>query len=176
MTLNTAYATSQTLGVDFTAIFHPSTTGYPYASDVPPFAVGTIVDATNGARWVYVKFGTGGLTGVGFVCTFDTNFLAVMMTNSVGALGDKIGVGNGVAVAADYGWLQVSGACAAIQVATLCVANAALASTTVAGVLDDAVGAGTKNISGIFTIATNAGGAAANEIGELNGPVIGSTN
>ncbi len=176
MTLNTAFATSQTLGIDFTQIFHPSTTGYPYASDVPTFAPGTITNGTNGSTWVWVKFGTGGLTGVGYVVVIDTNFGAVMMSNSVGNKGDSIGVGNGVAVANDYGWVQTGGACAAVQVATLCAANAALASTATAGVLDDAVGAGTKNIGNLFTIATNAGGTTAPEIAEMNSPTVGTTN
>lgn len=176
MALNTAFATSQTLGIDFTAICHPSTTGYPYATDVPPFAPGTVTNGTNNSTWTYVKFGVGGLTGVGYVVVIDTSGGAVMMSNSVGNKGDSIGVGNGVAVANDYGWVQTGGACAAVKVATLCVANAALASTTTPGVLDDASGTGTKNIGNIFTTVTNAGGTDASEIGEMNSPTVGSTN
>lgn len=174
------FATDGKLGVNFTALLHPSTTGYPYAPDVPQFAVGTQVTGSDGSVWVRVKFGTGGCTAAGYVCTFDTTFTAVMMSNSVGALGDKIGVAgiSAAAVANDYGWLQVYGYCQSIFVATLAVANAALASTSsgTAGILDDATGTGTKNISGIFTTVTNAGGSAAGEPGELNWPVIGSTN
>lgn len=172
------FVTDGKLGTNLTGILHPSTTLVPYTPDVTQIAVGTQVWASDGSSWVRVKFGTGGCTGAGYVCTFDTAFLAVMMSNSVGALGDKVGVAanTDAAVANDFGWLQVYGVCQAIRVATLAVANVALASTTSAGALDDAVGTGTKNITGLFITTTNAGGTTTNEPGELNWPVIGSTN
>jgi hypothetical protein len=39
-----------------------------------------------------VKLGTGGATAVGYSLVIDEDFLAVMMSNSVGAAGDKIGI------------------------------------------------------------------------------------
>src|ERR1700750_1855006 len=130
------FATDGKIGVSFTGILHPSTTLVPFVPDTTQFAIGTYVTASDGSVWVRVKFGTGGCTGAGYVCTFNSAFTAVMMTSSVGALGDKIGVAANIdaAVANDYGWLQVYGTCQAIRVATLAVANAALASTATAGV------------------------------------------
>lgn len=176
--MTTPYANDGTLGVNFASIFTPDTTLYPYkGGNLPNFPVGQMVRATNGSVWTRVLLGTGGLTDAGYVCTFNSAFTAVMMSNDTGALGDKIGVpACGVALAGDYIWLQVYGTCDAIRVAASCVANAALASTTAStpGVLDDAVGSLTKNLSGIF-ITTTATTAAAKP-GELNFPVIGSTN
>lgn len=172
------FATDGKLGTDFTKILHPSTTLVPFVPDTTQFAVGTLVTASDGSAWVRVKWSTGGCTGAGYVCTFDKDFTAVMMTSSVGSLGDKIGVAanTDAAVSGDYGWLQVYGKCQAIRVATLCVANVALASTATAGVLDDSTAGGTKNVTGIVITTTNSGGADANEPGELNWPVIGTTN
>lgn len=176
--MTTPYANDGTLGVSFTSIFTPDTTLYPYkGGNLPNFPVGQMVRATNGSVWIRVLLGTGGLTAAGYVCTFNSAFTAVMMSNSVGALGDKIGVpACAVALAGDYIWLQVYGTCDLIAVAASCVANAALASTSsgTPGVLDDATGTGTKNLSGIVTTTTVVG--AGTTPGELNYPVIGTTN
>lgn len=170
------FATDGKLGVNFTGVLTPSTTGYPYAPDVPGIKLGTLVMASDNSAWVRVKLGTGGCTGAGYVCTFDVAWTAVMMSNSVGALGDKIGVAanSTAAVAGDYIWLQLYGTCQSIRVAGAVVINTALASTTTAGELDDATGAGTKNISGIVITTTASGESGV--AGELNWPVIGSTN
>lgn len=176
--MTTPYVTNGNLGVNLASIFTPDTTLYPYkGGDLPNFPVGQQVTALNGSVWTRVKLGTGGLTGAGYVCTFNSAFLAVMMSNSVGALGDKAGVpACGAALAGDYIWLQVYGTADAINVAASCVANVALASTTSStpGTLDDATGTGTKNISGI--VITTTATTAANQPGELNYPVIGTTN
>lgn len=171
------FASDGKLGVDLTSVFTPGTTGYPYTRDFPGFNVGTLVTATDGSVWLRVLLSTGGCTGAGYVCTFNVGFTAVMMTSSVGALGDKIGIAatSSAAVSGDYIWLQVYGKCQAIRVAASAVANVALASTATAGTIDDAVGSGTKNLSGIF-ITTTDSGSGGNAPGELNWPVIGSTN
>ena len=175
--MTTPYVTNGNIGVNLAAVFTPSTSLYPWSGgSLPNFPVGQLVEALNGSVWTRVLVGTGGVTGAGYVCTFNSAFLAVMMSNSVGALGDKIGVPVVAASAGDYIWLQVYGKADAINVAASCVANVQLASTTSStpGTLDDAVGAGTKNINGLVTTTTVTG--AGNTPGELNYPVIGSTN
>jgi len=175
--MSTPYVNDGTLGVNLSSVFTPSTSNYPYTGGtLPNFPVGQLVKALNGSVWIRVLVGTGGVTGAGYVCTYNSAFTAVMMSNSVGALGDKVGVPVAAASVGDYIWLQVYGTCDAIRVATLCAANAVLASTSSAGALDDATGTGTKNISGIVITTTNAGGTTINEPGELNYPVIGTTN
>lgn len=169
------FATSGQLGVNLSEVFTPSTTGYPYKSDVPGFALGQQVTATDSSVWTYVKYGVGGSTGLGFVVTFDEDFLAVMMSNSVGALGDRVGVAPAVALAGDYGWVQIYGTCDAIQVLASAAANVPLASTVTAGALDDAVANPTKNIVGMV-LTTARAASQGNAPGQLNYPTIGTTN
>lgn len=175
-TPNVPYGASNTAGVDFYSIYTPPTSGSQLYGTPAPFAVGTFVDGTGGSKWVYVLLSSGGTTGQGYAVTFNgQTFVAVMMSNSVGALGDKIGVPCcGAAASGDYIWVQVYGACANLRVNGAVAVNTALASTSTAGALDDATTTGTKNISGIVltTLASTASLAPA----ELNWPIIGSTN
>lgn len=175
--MTTPYVNDGTLGVNLSSVFTPSSTNYPYTGGtLPNFPVGQLVKALNGSVWIRVLVGTGGVTGAGYVCTYNSAFTAVMMSNSVGAYNDKIGVPVAAASAGDYIWLQVYGTCDAIRVAASCVANVPLASTTSAtpGVLDDAVANPTKNLPGIV-ITTTVVGAGATP-GELNYPYVGTTN
>lgn len=183
MTLATNFSTSNTANVDLTAVYTASTAGTWGENVQPgaPFVAGTVVLGTNGAKYVYVTLSTGGCTGQGYFIVAPLNAWdgAVMMSNSVGNLGDPCGVAvcTAAAVSGDSIWIQTSGLCpGGVRVAASCVHNVALASTanTSNGVLDDAVGTGTKNISGIVitTTVTGAGLSPA----ELNNPVVGSTN
>lgn len=168
------YGNAGTLGVNFAQVYTTSSSLYPYTGEIP-FQVGQIAHATDGSQWVFVKYGTGGVTGLGYVCVFDEDFLAVMMSNSVGGFGDKIGVAPAAALINNYGWLQVYGTCDDIRVFTSCAANVPLASTTNAGELDDAVANPTKNITGIV-LTTARAASQGNAPGELNFPVVGTTN
>jgi hypothetical protein len=171
------FATSGQLGVDLSAIYVPSATGlYPYVTDNGQFKLGQQVTASDNSVWTYVLLGTGGSTGAGFVMVFDEDFLAVMMSNSVGGIGDKIGVWPGAAAAAgSYGWVQVYGTCDAIQVLASANPNVALASTTTAGALDDSVANPTINVTGIV-LTTARAASQGNAPGVLNYPVVGTTN
>lgn len=180
MTLATNFSTSNTAGVDLTQVYTLPSAG-TFAQNVqpgPPFTPGTVVTMSNGGKAIFVKLGTGGATAVGYFLVAPLNAYdgAVMMSNSVGNLGDPCGVWLGaVAVANDYGWMQTSGLCpGGVAVAASCVKNVALASTATAGVLDDATGTGTKNISGVVITTTVVG--AGLSPAELNNPVVGSTN
>ncbi len=170
------FNTSNMAGVNYSEIFvAPTTTGYPYGTTIPTFTVGQLSTGADGSVWVYVKYGTGGSTGLGYVCTFDEDFLAVMMSNSVGAAGDKIGVSPAAALVDNYGWLQVYGTCDDIHVLASAAANVPLASTTTAGALDDAVANPTKNITGMV-LTTARAASEGNAPGTLNWPIVGTTN
>lgn len=182
MALATTWSTLNTIGVDISAIWSSAANGAgtfgenvaPYA----PFDAGMVATSLNGGIAVYVKVGTGGVTNLGYVMVVllgdYTN--AVMLSNSVGSLQDKVGVwlGNGVAIAGDYGWVQLFGSVPAVQTGVATVSTA-MASTTTAGQIDDAVTTGTKNIPGLVltTAKTTAAGLAP---AQLNWPVIGTTN
>jgi hypothetical protein len=169
------YATSGQLGANLSQIDVVASTLYPGYVDNPPFALGQQITASDNSVWVYIKYGTGGSTGLGYAIVFDEDFLGVMMSNSVGAIGDKIGIAPAAALINNYGWVQVYGTCDAIQVAASAAANVALASTTTAGVLDDAVANPTKNITGIV-LTTARAASQGNAPGVLNYPVVGTTN
>ncbi|MGM4987417.1 hypothetical protein [Tardiphaga sp. 841_E9_N1_2] len=168
------YANGGGLGANYAQVYSTSSSLYPYVGDIP-FQVGQLSEGTDGSKWIFVKFGTGGVTGLGYVCTYDEDFLAVMMSNSVGGLGDKLGVAPAAALINQYGWLQVYGTCDDIRVSASCAANVVLASTVTAGEIDDAVATPTKNITGIV-LTTARAASAGNAPGELNWPVIGTTN
>jgi hypothetical protein len=170
------YVNDGKLGVNLSGIFTPSTTLYPYTGgSLPSLPVGTKVIAVDGSEWLRVLYGTGGSTGPGYVVVINSAFTAVMMSNSVGAFGDKIGVAPVAASAGDYGWVQVYGTAAVgIQVNGAVTVNTALASTSTAGALDDATTTGTKNLPGI--VLTTAAAGAGNAPAELNWPTVGTTN
>lgn len=182
MAIATFFSTQNMANVDVTAVYQGSvSTAGTYSENVqpsPPFTPGTMAWASNGSAAVFVTLSTGGATGTGYVVVVPLgNYAAaVMMSNSVGALSDKIGIwlGSTVAASGDSGWIQLYGTCAAIRANAAAVVSTALASTSTAGGLDDAVTTGTKNISGIVFTATATG--AGNFTGELNWPIVGSTN
>jgi len=171
------YSTSNAAGFNFSVVTTPATSGYAQdvsgLSDVVP--VGTIAHGMDGSVWVYVLFGVGGVTATGYVVVVDEAFGAVMMSNSVGGLGDAIAVAPAVAAAGDYGWVQRFGTVDAIQVSASAAANVPLASTTTAGQLDDAVANPTKNITGMV-LTTARAASAGTAPGYLNWPVVGTTN
>lgn len=169
------YSTSNTAGINFTQTFTPPAAGSYNTGQLAPLALGQIAEGTDGSTWVYVKAGTGGVTGLGYVVVIDEDFTALMMSNSVGGLGDKIGVAPVAASLGDYFWAQVYGTCDDIRVSASCAANVVLASTTTAGEIDDSVTTPTKNITGII-LTTARGGTAGNAPGMLNFPVVGTTN
>lgn len=172
------FVTSGQLGVDLSAVIVVASTTYPLYVDQPPFTLGQQVTASDNSVWTFVKLGTGGATGAGYVMQFDEDFLAVMVSNTTGAsaIGDKIGVwAAGAGLINNYGWVQVYGTCDAMQVLASCGANVALATTTTAGALDDTVTNPTINVTGVV-LTTARAASQGNAPAELNYPVIGTAN
>lgn len=181
MTLATNFGTSNTAGIDLTAVWTASTAGTWGENVQPtaPFAAGTKILMSNGGTAIFVKLGTGGVTGLGYLLVAPLNAYdgAIMMTSSVGNLGDPCGVAlcSAAALVNDYVWMQTDGLCpGGVQVAASCVHNVVLASTATAGVIDDSVAGGTKNITGIVVTTTVT--SAALSPAELLSPRVGTTN
>lgn len=168
------YANGGGLGANYAQVYSTSGSLYPYQGDIP-FAVGQLSEGTDGSKWIFVKYGTGGATGLGYVCTYDEDFLAIMMSNSVGALGDKVGVAPAAATINQYGWLQVYGTVDDVRVAASTAANVPLASSVNAGEISATVTTPTKNILGLV-LTTARAASAGNAPGELNWPTVGTTN
>lgn len=126
-----------------------------------------------GREFVFVTFGTGGATGAGYVVSIDANFSAVMTTNAVSLFGQQVGIAQAAAAAGEFGWVQIYGNA---QVWTdVAVVAVRMQTTTTAGQIDDASGAGTKQIPGLSLTAarvSTAGLAPA----ILAYPTIGATN
>ena len=112
---------------------------------------------SDGSAFIYVQFGTGGATGLGYTCNISPAFEAVMATSSNDAFGAPVGVAQAAASEDDFGWLQVLGPCQVFGVASA-LANNPVAATS-GGIVDDAGAAGTLYIDGmIFTTAVGSGG------------------
>lgn len=138
------FATSGALGVALGTVFTPDTSAATYVDGLyPNLALGSHVLATDGSTWILVLMSTGGITGDGYVCTYDTDFTAVMLSDSTELYGKAVGVPNcGAAVAGDYVWLQITGSIEEVQVAASAAANVDLVPTATAGQLDDQVTTG----------------------------------
>lgn len=167
-----AFATSNISGADFEQLFHPPSPGDRNYGEQAAFDLGQVAEGSDGSVWVYCQFGTGGLTGSGYVCKITEAFEALMLSTSNDTFGDKVGVPQcGVAVEDDYAWLQVYGVSPAIRVSASAAENVALGTTATAGELDDAGG---LVVNGVIITTTN-GGAAAVQPGLLNWPTITAT-
>ena len=171
------YSTSNAAGIDFRTAVTPTATGYAEAVSglAPTMPLGTIATGTDGSVWVQCLVGTGGVTALGYVVVIDEDFSCVMMSNSVGGLGDAIGVAPTAAAVGDYIWVQRFGTVDEIQVSASTGANAVLASTTTAGQISATVTTPTKNLPGVI-LTTARGGTAGTAPGYLNWPTVGTTN
>lgn len=164
------FATSGALGVNVTQVDSPSTSLYPYEPDAQ-FKLGQQITASDGSVWTYCILGTGGVTGAGYVLTYDEDFLAVMLSTSNDVYGQKVGVAAAAASEDDYIWVQVFGTCQAIRVEQEALADSILGPTSDAGQLDDAAASPALFVRGLVITTTN-GLADGNQPGLLNYPVI----
>lgn len=139
----------------------------------PPVGVGTVAKGTGDSEFVFVK--AGATINLGDCCIItSTTQLANPITTTLALLGVQVGFAQVAIANGAYGWLQRNGTCANINAAASCVQNVQLAATATAGVLDDAVTTGLKNINGVVITTTVTG--AATTAGTLNNPVVGITN
>lgn len=175
----TLFNTANTEGVDFNTTYTAydqtaavSSTNSP-DNPAPPFAVGTIVKGAGDSEFVFVKAGAAIAVGDCCIITSVTQ-LANPITTTLALLGVQCGFAQVAIANGAYGWLQRNGKCANISVAASCVQNVQLAATATAGILDDAVTTGLKNINGVVITTTVTG--AATVAGTLNNPVVGITN
>jgi hypothetical protein len=144
---------------------------------LPKFRLGTVMKGAGDAEWMYVR-AAGAITGAGYVVVINpvdaTNpYDAAMIDNTVGLRGLPVGVAPVAFVDNAYGWVQVKGTC---QIRTaIASANVEMATTTTAGELDDAAGAGTKEILGLV-LTTARAGSAGNTTGYISYPTVYVTN
>lgn len=177
----TNFNTANSLGINFETVY----TAYDQTAAIsstnspdnpgPPFTLGTTVKGSKDSDFVFVKATTA--FAAADVVQIDTTYGAVPITTTLGALGTLVGVAVSDVAANAYGWVQRAGTCTSgLRVAASAAVNVQLATTASAGVLDDAVTTGTKNITGIIITATNTATLTATKAGTLNYPVVGTTN
>lgn len=157
----TVKPTSQTLGVKFERV-----------DDVAAFPVGLAVEGANASMWVYGVAGAG--IALGQVVYFDPLWSAALVTTAASPFGARLAVAPVAIIAAQFGWFQYSGLCAAIQVAANCAANVRLNTTATGGQIDDDGTAGAK-VAGSIILTTARGGTAGTAPGALFGSTIGVT-
>lgn len=144
-----------------------------------PQALGTRVEAVDGAVYVYCK--PAAAYAIGTVVYLDTswNATAVTTTNAAGISGQAIGVFSQVAsvtaspTATNYDgvWTQIAGGCPAIQAAASTSANAQLYSSATAGQLTSTSSSNVALNGIVLTTAVGSGGAAT-AVGYLNFPEV----
>jgi len=136
------------------------------------FALGSVALSTDGQEWVYVKAGSSGITGAGYVVILSTAWVADMVSTSNDARGWLVGVANSAFTANYYGWVQRSGY-ANVQVLASAAANARLNTTATAGALDDDGTSTTFQIDGMVLSAARAA-SQGNAAAVLNWPTVGA--
>lgn len=137
----------------------------------PKFALGTLLETSDGKEYVYCVDSGSGVTGAGYAVVIDEAYSATM-TSAALAFGDLIGIPQ-IAVTADYYfWAQRKGA-ANVRVAASAAANTILNATSTGGQLDDNDEASTEEINGLVLTTANGGGAAVAPA-MLNYPTVGA--
>lgn len=174
----TQFGTDNKSGVDFNATYAPynqaaaqSSTNDP--SNVgPPVAPGTYVQGSGESQYVLVY--ASGTVNMGDVVQLSTTYTAVSVTSTLASFGSQLGVAQVTIPAGNYGWVQRCGFCQKIGTNAAAVNNVQLATTTGAGLIDDATTTGTKNITGMVLAASAGSSTITTAI--LNYPVVGTTN
>ena len=155
------------------------------SSDVPEFKLGTrgLLASTNETEadgdkeYVYVNAGEA-ITGLGYLCVIDSNFVAQMVDTTSSAPGAGAGKPVGAAQAAiasgGYGWLQIHGKGSLRTLASAAVGTE-LTSSATPGAVDDATTAGLEVINGLSLGTASGGSAETNDDAYFTYPHVGRT-
>lgn len=103
----TQFATSGQLGADFSAVFTPSTNGWPIPSNGSPFAVGQVVEGTSGSRYVYVLAGEAILQYM--AVSIDADYAATKLTKALADTLKPVGFAQAAIPSGSSGWVCVAG-------------------------------------------------------------------
>lgn len=144
------------------------------SSDVPAFELGQIAWADDGKAYQFAH--ANGALAVGLVVVLDETGEATPLTTTTSAPAAGAGLPVGVVVTAladnEYGWIQVFGPVAAINVATSCAVHTRVNSTASSGRVDDDATAGAEVIEGLSTTGAESSNSAT---GILRWPYVGAT-
>lgn len=149
-----AFQTSGCLGVDFTAT--PTTA---------EFDLGTVVDGTDGSKWIYVK-ASAAITQYDCVA-IDEDYNATPMTKALADAGHRPGFAQVAFASADYGWVALEGSNISARLGASCAADVQLYTTAGAGILDDTAASQTA-IRGVVAVVLNTTSGGAKEVIAVN--------
>jgi hypothetical protein len=139
------------------------------------FTLGVLGTTSNGKIYKYIRSDATGFSAGDAVIISEAN-VGDQATTTTSAPGTGQGLPVGVPevsfTASYYGWVQVYGACAALNVATSCAAHTNINTTATAGRLDDDATEGAEVIEGLTTTAAESSNSAA---AFLNFPIVGRT-
>ena len=106
-----------------------------YTDSSPSFAVGTVVNLSDGGQAVYVQAASTVATYA--AVSLRVNNTVVPLTTTNAASSKAVGFAQASIASAYYGWVQLGGK-PRVNVATACEPNVPLFTTATGGVLDDA--------------------------------------
>ena len=141
------HATDGNIGAKFDSV-------YTSVVDGKSHALGTILDANDGSKYMLVQAGA---TITKSDCVAITALgTAIAITTELATTGQPIGLAPVAAASAEFFWARVGGRMtgATVRVASGCAASVALYTSATAGVLDDSVTATEVLVSGIRTLTT----------------------
>ena len=130
-----------------------------YTDTSPSFAVGTVVNLSDGGQAIYVQAASTCATWSAVTVTVDNKVAPLTTTNSANS--KAVGFAQVSIASGSYGWVQTGGV-PVVKLAASCAPNVPLFTTATAGVLDDATvsGNGVGLVAGIVATATASGATA----------------
>ncbi len=155
------------------------------STEGPAFKLGTLgclnsnnlSDADGDKIYLYVKAGEA-ITGAGYLCVVDSDYVAEMVDTTSTAPGAGAGQRCGAAQAAiaanGFGWIQVYGKGSLRTLASAAVGTELTCSAT-PGAVDDATTAGLEVINGLSLGTATGGAEATNADAYFNWPYVGRT-
>lgn len=160
-------------GVSLSTVYDAVTTAtpeYPGTQFIP----GATATASDGSKWIYVKF-TGVVTQYDVVM-IDSSWNALSIIGGAAAAVPSQMIGfhqNATTSANQTGWVMISGA-PTMRAAGSVVKNVQLYTTNTSGVLDDAVVTGSQfPIRGVYFLTTNPSATATTNVAMASFPTVG---
>lgn len=156
-----ANATSGALGVNFTT----TTTGTTTNGAGALFALGTVVDGTDGSKWIYVQ-ANGAITQYDVV-GIDEDYQASTITSALAGAGYLPGFAQVAFADNDMGWVALRGSNINVRAAQSCAADTLLyvgCTGVSAGVVDDASVTGRVTLQGVVLVTAGGTGTTSREV------------
>lgn len=138
--------TTPTIGINLGVTVAGTTTNGAGAE----WAMGTVVNGTDGTRWMYVQ-ANGAITAYDAVA-IDEDFQAAPITKALADTGLEIGFAQMAFTDNDFGWVAMAGSNISMRTAAASVVDSALYTSTTAGVLSSTTNTSGTKIDGVVAV------------------------